>query len=120
MIEVSDLGKRFGQIVAADQLSFRAADGAVTALLGPNGAGKTTSLRAIYGLIRPDAGQVWVDGIDVAASPLKAQARLGVLSESRGVYPRLTAREHIRYFAGLQGLRASDARAFQCLLTRAG
>ena len=109
MIEVSDLGKRFGQIVAVDQLSFRAADGAVTALLGPNGAGKTTSLRAIYGLIRPDAGQVWVDGIDVAASPLKAQARLGVLSESRGVYPRLTAREHIRYFAGLHGLRASDA-----------
>ena len=109
MIEVRDLTKRFGDVVAVDGLSFRASNGSVTALLGPNGAGKTTTLRAICGLIRPDRGQVLVDGIDVATRPLEAQARLGVLPESRGLYTRLTARDDIRYFAGLRGLRGADA-----------
>ena len=104
MIEVRDLGKRFGDVLAVDRVSFRAEDGAVTALLGPNGAGKTTTLRAIYGMIQPDHGEVLVDGINVATDPLAAKARLGVLSEARGVYPRLTAKEHVHYFAKLQGL----------------
>ncbi len=109
MIEVRDLSKRFGEIVAVDGISFRAKDGAVTALLGPNGAGKTTTLRAIYGLIEPDGGRVLVDGVDVTADPLTAQARLGALPEARGAYPRLTAREHLQYFARLHGLRGRDA-----------
>ncbi len=109
MIEVRDLEKRFGDVVAVDGLSFRASDGSVTALLGPNGAGKTTTLRAIYGLIQPDGGQVLVDGIDVGSSPLEAQARLGVLPECRGLYSRLTARDHLLYFAGLRGLRGPEA-----------
>jgi sodium transport system ATP-binding protein len=109
MIEVRGICKRFGEVVAVDQVSFQAENGSVTALLGPNGAGKTTTLRTIYGLIQPDGGNVLVDGIDVAGNPLRAQARLGVLSESRGVYPRLTAREHVRYFASLQGLRRREA-----------
>lgn len=104
MIEVRNFTKRFGDVLAVDGVSLRAEDGAVTALLGPNGAGKTTTLRAIYGMIKADAGEVVVDGIDVAADPLAAKACLGVLSESRGVYPRLTAREHLHYFARLQGL----------------
>lgn len=111
MIEVRGLGKRFGDVVAVDGLSFQASDGSVTALLGPNGAGKTTTLRSIYGLIRPDQGHVLVDGIDVAARTLEAQARLGVLPESRGLYPRLTSREHIQFFAGLRGLRGADAKS---------
>ena len=109
MIEVQDLGKSFGSVVAVDGLSFKASNGSVTALLGPNGAGKTTTLRAIYGLIQPDRGQVLVDGIDVAANRLEAQARLGVLPESRGLYSRLTARDHIRYFAALRGLHGAEA-----------
>ncbi|MFC1526000.1 ATP-binding cassette domain-containing protein [Candidatus Latescibacterota bacterium] len=107
MIRVEDIGKRFGEVVAVDGLSFEAADGAVTGLLGPNGAGKTTTLRMLYGLMRPDCGRMWIDDVEVAADPLGAQARMGVLPDSQGLYPRLTAREHLRYFGQLQGLTGS-------------
>ena len=107
MIETSDLRKRFGEIAAVDGVSFRAPDGAVTGLLGPNGAGKTTTLRMIYGLLPPDAGSIRVDEFDVATNPLGAQSRLGVLPDSHGLYPRLTAREHARYFGRLHGLNGS-------------
>lgn len=108
MIEVHELRKRFGDVIAVDGISFRAKDGEVTALLGPNGAGKTTTLRAIYSLIKPDGGFVTIDGIDVAANPMAARKRVGALPEARGAYPRLTAREHVQYFARLQGLSARD------------
>jgi sodium transport system ATP-binding protein len=108
MIETANLQKRFGEIVAVDGVSFRAPDGAVTGLLGPNGAGKTTTLRMIYGLLPPDAGTVRVDEFDVAADPLGAQSRLGVLPDSHGLYPRLTSREHARYFGRLHGLNGSQ------------
>lgn len=104
MIEVSDLNKRFGKVVAVDGVSFRARDGKVTGLLGPNGAGKTTTLRMLYGLIRPDGGRVAVDDHDVVADPLSAQHAMGVLPDAQGLYPRLTAREHVRYFGRLHGL----------------
>ncbi len=104
MIRVANLQKRFGAVVAVDGISFTAPDGAVTGLLGPNGAGKTTTLRMIYGLMKPDAGSVEVDGHDVVADPLGAQAKFGVLPDLSGLYPRLTAREHIRYFGQLQGM----------------
>jgi len=108
MIEVSGLRKRFGDVVAVDDVSFEARNGEVTALLGENGAGKTTTLRSIYGLIQPDAGEVRVDGVDGIAQPLSARMGLGVLSEARGLYPRLTPREHMRYFAHLQGLGPAE------------
>jgi sodium transport system ATP-binding protein len=108
MIETANLQKRFGEIVAVDGVSFRAPDGAVTGLLGPNGAGKTTTLRMIYGLLPPDAGSIRVDEFDVAADPLGAQSRLGVLPDSQGLYPRLTSREHARYFGRLHGLNGSQ------------
>jgi len=97
MIAARGLQKRFGSKVAVEEVSFRAPDGCVTALLGPNGAGKTTSLRILYGLLRPDAGEAVVDGA------------LGVLPDSPGLYARLTAREHLRYAARLQGLSAKEA-----------
>lgn len=108
MIEVRGLRKRFGDVVAVDDVSFEARNGEVTALLGENGAGKTTTLRSIYGLIQPDAGEVRVDGVDGITQPLSARTGLGVLSEARGLYPRLTAREHMRYFAHLQGLGPAE------------
>lgn len=108
MIQVEGLGKRFGDVQAVDGVSFSAADGTVTGLLGPNGAGKTTALRMIYGLMRADSGRVLVDGIDVGADPLGAQAKLGVLPDTSGLYARLTTREHIRYFAELRGMEPAD------------
>ena len=104
MIEVRDLHKAFGSVKAVDGVSFKAEDGRITGLLGPNGAGKTTTLRMLYTLMRPDRGQVLVDGIDAAADPTGVRRRLGVLPDSRGLYKRLTSRENIRYFGRLHGI----------------
>ena len=105
MIEVERLEKRFGAVQAVAGVSFRAENGQVTGLLGPNGAGKTTALRMIYGLVTPAAGRALVDGHDVATERMAAQASLGVLPDAKGLYPRLTARENIRYFGRLHGMR---------------
>jgi sodium transport system ATP-binding protein len=98
-------------VQAVSDVSFRAADGCITGLLGPNGAGKTTTLRMLAGLITPDAGRMQVDDIDVASRPREALARMGVLSDARGLYPRLTARENIVYYGRLQGMTADAAQA---------
>jgi sodium transport system ATP-binding protein len=117
VIEVQGLVKRFGAargapaVKAVDGVAWRADDGRITALLGPNGAGKTTTLRLVAGLIAPDGGGVRIDGVDVAAQPAAARARLGVLGDARGLYPRLTARENIVYFARLHGMADAAAHA---------
>ena len=107
MISVENLHKRFGDVHAVRGVSFAAQDGKVTGLLGPNGAGKTTTLRMIYALMRPDEGHIIVDEIDAARDPQVVQTRLGVLPDVSGLYPRLTAREHIFYYGELQGLTGS-------------
>jgi len=104
MIRVEGLQKRFSNVTAVDAVSFTAQDGQVTALLGPNGAGKTTTLRMIYAVMKPDAGSVEIDDVDAVADPQGAQTRLGVLPDGFGLYPRLTAREHIHYFGELHGI----------------
>ena len=100
-------------VQAVRDVSLTALDGQITGLLGPNGAGKTTTLRMLAGLIKPDAGAMQVDGVDVARRPLQALARMGLLSDARGLYPRLTARENIVYYAQLHGMApdAANARA---------
>jgi sodium transport system ATP-binding protein len=110
MIEVKDLHKRFGKVVAVDGATFTARDGQITGLLGPNGAGKTTTLRCLYTLMKPDSGQVLVDGIDAAADAVAVRRQLGVLPDARGLYKRLTARENISYFGRLHGLDAATIR----------
>ena len=117
MIEVQQLSKRFTQgrgkkartVQAVDGVSFTAADGRITGLLGPNGAGKTTTLRMLAALLVPDAGRLRVDGIDVQREPQAALARMGVLSDARGLYPRLTARENIVYYGRLHGMSETAA-----------
>ena len=117
MIRVEGVSKRFVQgrgrkaraLQAVADLSFEAADGRITGLLGPNGAGKTTTLRMVAALMVPDGGRIEVDGIDVGREPRRALARMGVLSDARGLYPRLSARENIVYYGRLQGM--SDAAA---------
>jgi len=98
-------------VKAVQQVSFFAPNGRITGLLGPNGAGKTTTLRMLAGLITPDAGSMSVDGIDVVSRPREALARMGVLSDARGLYPRLTARENIVYYGVLQGMSRDAAHA---------
>jgi sodium transport system ATP-binding protein len=104
MIEVQGLSKSFGKVKAVQNISFSAADGQISGLLGPNGAGKSTTLRMLYTLLKPDSGTARIDGFDVTASPIDVQSRIGVLSDAQGMYPRLTARENIRYFGQLHGL----------------
>jgi sodium transport system ATP-binding protein len=108
MIQIRNLRKYFGPVTAVEDVSFTAENGTVTGLLGPNGAGKTTTLRMIYGLVKPDSGTIQVDTHDAVAHPLAAQSALGVLPDQSGLYPRLTPREHIRYFANLQGIHDSE------------
>ena len=108
MIEVSNLYKLFGKVTALSQVTFKAEDGVVTGLLGPNGAGKTTTLRILTTLIQPDSGTAMIDGQDVARDPLEARRRIGVLPDLRGLYPRLTSREHIEYAGQLHGLSGAS------------
>jgi len=111
LLQVQDIAKTFKKRQVVAGVSFHIESGSVVGLLGPNGAGKTTALRAIAALVAPDAGRIEVDGIDVAQQPRAALARMGVLSDARGLYPRLTARENIVYYGRLQGLTAAAAAA---------
>lgn len=104
MIEVKNLKKSFKSVQAVKGISFQARDGAITGLLGHNGAGKSTSLRILYGLLKADSGSAVIDNIDVLANPQQAQRLVGVMTDAHGLYPRLTAREHIEYFARLRGM----------------
>ncbi len=112
MIEVKNIAKSFDakvdgkrtRVVAVEEVSFVADDGRITAMLGPNGAGKTTTLRIIGTLVRPDRGQARVGEIDVQTDTRAVRAQLGVLSDARGLYTRLTARENIEYYAQLRNV----------------
>lgn len=104
MIEAKNLRKNFGKVAAVRDVSLRAPDGRITGLLGPNGAGKSTTLRILYTVLRPDAGDAVIDGVSVTGDPLEARQHIGVLSHGAGIYPNLTARENILYFGALHGL----------------
>jgi sodium transport system ATP-binding protein len=104
MIVVKNVKKSFGKVQAVRDVSFLAADGQITGLLGPNGAGKTTTLRIIYTLLKPDAGTATVDGFDTRSQAQEVLKRIGALPDAHGLYPRLSARENIRYYGQLHGL----------------
>ncbi|NTW11924.1 MAG: ATP-binding cassette domain-containing protein, partial [Anaerolineales bacterium] len=108
MIQVQGISKSFGKVKAVQNVSFSAPDGQITGLLGPNGAGKSTTLRMLYTLLKPDSGAAQVDGFDVRQFPLEVQKRIGVLADARGLYPRLTSRENIRYYGRLHGLEGES------------
>ena len=118
MIDVDRIAKTFGkrgEVKAVDGVSLVAPDGAITGLLGPNGAGKTTLLRILATLIVPTTGTARIDGHDVVRDRFAVRRSIGVLSDARGLYPRLTGRENIRYYGELHGLRGAtlDARIDQ-------
>ncbi|MGD8374919.1 MAG: ABC transporter ATP-binding protein [Acidobacteriota bacterium] len=108
MIEVRNLSKRFDKIQAVDAVSFRVAAGEIYGLLGPNGAGKTTTLTMLAGLLTPDDGTITVDGADLAARPGAVKASLGVVPQETAIYEELTARENLRFWAGMYGLSGRE------------
>ncbi len=114
MIAIDGLAKTFGrrrEVKAVAGVTFTAVDGEITGLLGPNGAGKTTLLRMLATLMLPDAGRATIDGRDVVAERVAVRRGIGVLSDARGLYPRLTGRENIRYFGALHGLSGAALEA---------
>lgn len=111
MIRAEQLTKSFDGVEAVRGVSLQAEDGAITGLLGPNGAGKSTTLRMLCTVLSPDAGDAWIDGAHAVREPLEARRRLGVLTHDSGLYPHLSARENILYFAELHGMpRAARTR----------
>jgi sodium transport system ATP-binding protein len=107
MIRVEQIHKSFGDVHALRGISFDAPDGKITGLLGPNGAGKSTTLRVLYTVLKPDSGSASIDGVDVVSNSLVARQRLGSLPHGAGLYPHLSARENIAYYAKLCGLENS-------------
>ena len=108
MIKVDGIHKSFGKVHAVRGVSFDATDGKITGLLGPNGAGKSTTLRVLYTVLKPDQGSAVIDGVDVVADSLAARCRIGALPHGSGLYPHLTARENVAYFARLCGLDKTE------------
>ncbi len=104
MIVVKDIHKSFGKVRALRGVSFDAPDGRITGLLGPNGAGKSTTLRVLYTVLKPDQGEATIDGVDVVLDGLAARRKIGVLPHGAGLYPHLSARENIAYYAALCGI----------------
>ena len=101
MIKVEGLHKSFGKVHAVRGVSFDAPNGKITGLLGPNGAGKSTTMRILYTVLKPDEGIATIDGVNVADDSLAARELIGALPHSAGLYPHLTARENVAYFAKL-------------------
>ena len=108
MIRVDGIHKSFGKVRAVRGVSFDAPDGKITGLLGPNGAGKSTTLRILYTVLKPDEGSASIDGYDVVDDSLSARTCIGALPHGAGLYPQLTARENIAYFAKLCGLDKAE------------
>ncbi len=108
MLEVVDLTKRYGPVVALDGATFTARPGRIVGFLGPNGAGKTTTMRSIFGLARPDRGEVRWNGVPVDRD---ARLRFGYMPEQRGLYPRMRVGEQLAYFAQQHGLSSRAANA---------
>ena len=106
MLDVREVGKRFGDVVALDGVSLTVGDGQIVGFLGPNGAGKSTTMRAVMGLIAIDAGQITWDGEPITAT---VRRRFGYMPAERGMYPKMTVRDQLVYFARLAGLSPADA-----------
>ncbi|MCD6222390.1 MAG: ABC transporter ATP-binding protein [Thermoplasmata archaeon] len=103
-IEVKDLVKRYGDVVAIDGVSFNVRKGEIFSLLGPNGAGKTTTIKSILGLIRIDGGEIKINGKDIFLNGKEAKKNIGYLPEMPSFYENLTALQTLQFFAELKGV----------------
>lgn len=105
MIRAEKLGRRFGEYVAVENVDVDIPRGEVFGVLGPNGAGKTTTLRLLTGLVAPTSGRAEVAGISVTEDPEGVRARVGILTETPGLYARLDAVENLRFYADVHGVK---------------
>lgn len=103
-ILVEELRKQFGDFVAVADISFDVARGEILGFLGPNGAGKSTTIRLLCGLLKPTAGRVIIDGIDVVRDPEILRQHIGYMSQKFSLYQDLTVRENLRFYGGIYGL----------------
>ena len=108
VLVVESLVRRFGDLVAVDDVSFRIAPGETYGLLGPNGAGKTTTISMVAGLIAADAGTVSVAGMPMTPRTTEPRRHVGLVPQELAIYPDLSARENLRFFGRLQGLRGAE------------
>ena len=115
MLDVDGLRRTFGDLVAVDDVSFSIADGETYGLLGPNGAGKTTTISMVVGLLSPDAGSVSIGGLPMTPSARDARRLVGYVPQELALYPDLTARENLSFFARLHGLEDRDERIHEVL-----
>jgi ABC-2 type transport system ATP-binding protein len=106
--EVSKLTKRYGEVVAVNDISFSVKQGELFGFLGPNGAGKTTTINMLTGLARPDAGTIHIGGIDCTRNPKAAQHLVGVVPDESNLYPELTGFDNLCFCAALFGMRKSE------------
>ena len=104
MLRLDGLGRRFGDFWAVRDVSLEVAPGEVLGLLGPNGAGKTTTVRLLAALIAPSEGHAWVDGLDVRDEPDEIRRRIGILTETPGLYDKLSAERNLDYIGRLYRL----------------
>jgi len=105
MIEVKNLTKRFGQILAVDDLSFSVGKGEIVGFLGPNGAGKTTTLNMMTGYLAPTEGSITINGHDIVESPIEAKAQIGYLPDNPPIYPNMTVWEYLNFVADLKKVK---------------
>ena len=111
MIEVRDLTRRFGPILAVDHVSFSVSRGEVLGFLGPNGAGKSTTMKMITGFLAPTEGKAVVCGADIVADPIAAKRRFGYLPEGAPAYPDLSPRSFLRFIAEIRGFAGDEAKS---------
>lgn len=117
MIRARGLVRRFGSLVAVDNVSLQVADGTLLALLGPNGAGKTTTVRMLCGLLAPSHGTANVAGCDVATQPAAVRARVGLVTDVPGLFDQMTPDAYLQFFGRLYGLdEATRATRIDALL----
>lgn len=110
MILVEHLAKSYGDFAAVQDLSFSVPAGETLGLVGPNGAGKTTTLRCIAGILRPTAGSIALDGISLAAEPIRVKAQLAFISDEPQLFDHLTVEEHLRFVGRLYGVADVEER----------
>ncbi|HBZ69638.1 MAG TPA: hypothetical protein DEP35_07890 [Deltaproteobacteria bacterium] len=111
IISVRNLTKRFGEFTAVDRLAIDVAPGSIFAFLGANGSGKSTTIRMLIGLLRPTEGSIEVDGVDVIRHPRRVRDHIGYMGQKVSLYPGLSLRENVEFYAGLHGLAGPELEA---------